>query len=1195
MRKGIVFSIDAVIALFLLLSLIPLFLLLSSRTTSPELSFQELHFNSEDISDVLSKVYVRELLRDPVFSFLYANGSVTAADANRTLIEYMGSLWASNNSANLTAASSLTSSLFGKMIPSSIHWSVAFENDTIYNSTIQSSPSSISVSRRLVSGYNKSFASTGCVAGAFLEAIRGKQESVYSFFGGFIGEGNISAVIDPIPSDANVTNVTLELNDGDNFTLYANGVNCGSFAGSASNSSIDYYSIVASSCLNAVSPGLQNNFTINFTNFNLTRSYVGGGYLQVIYNTAQLLPAPANSSLEHIAGVNGLIDEYSSFFVPGNLTSITASLHFLNNYTTLFFVGNKTMLNYSGNNASTTIVLSNSTFAGNFSLSQLSNTEIPYRIRAFANITSGTLNGSTDIVFVSDLSGSMYWQLNSSSDGNLMDNCSNASIYDYTTARISLSRCLLKSFINTTLSASGNRVALVGFSNDADTYYTGFSTNATALENNIDANYTPLSGTCICCGLNRAYQIISSQGIPTKNKLVVLMTDGIASERCTSMGTEFGDYWTSINSPTSKSLWKVGFANYSWAVSTGNSGTILQWNGTGWSIAPHPTLDAYNDVSFANSSWAFGVGANGVIIRYNQGTWSVVASPTSFSLNGIAFLNSTRAFAVGNSGAMLEWNTSTWQNMRSPTSNTLKKLAFANSTFGFAVGNSGTILQWNGTAWSSVSSPTTKDLYSISFANSTFALATGNSGVTLSWNGTWKVLNSNTTYSLNSIAFVNSSLAYAVGNYGTFQKWNSSISNVVLPGNYGNWQGVGFSNNSVGFAVAQYGYMMNWSQTFDPLGGVSTQGTTLFYCDGSDSDCTNFQGCNAAMVNTLKSGQYLSANFTNLTIDAIGFGHLDTCPTANYTLYNLAAQNNGTLFIGQNGTQLLNIYTQLANSVLTTSQPSEEIGVSGNISTILYPDSYFNFTYIPTIPQTSSYQTVSVQLQTLQFSSCNGSFFIPSQLSLTSSRLLSFSGDYWTSLITLNNSNTSGFTPIFNLSSYGNSFVDLGDPFQVRFSPSLLTKNETDYLQAQTSLFPGNYSTYCPNKNQLFYTGALSLSVPYGKVFQNCTGSVVRVYYDTAHSGTANGYTDVILGNPLDLTPITVDQLNSSGNALNDAFVRLLYQLKFVNVSGESGLPGTQTNPIDLAITPQVGIATTSIGQVPFVWGPVEVKVSSWT
>ncbi|MEM0475445.1 MAG: VWA domain-containing protein [Candidatus Norongarragalinales archaeon] len=466
----------------------------------------------------LSRLRVVDVRREPAVAALFDSGTLSDADLNKTLIEVIGSFWAVNNSGNASVAANLSAAVFAPFFPASVNWALLYEGEPVYNSSALPSTGFAASSRKLVSGIAKSLPQTGCVASAYLQKIGGKNDASYYYFGGFVGQGNITAVMRGIPSDANASLIFFELSAGDNFTLYANGVNCGSFnVSNAANYSIINASVTAPACLNAVVGGAENNFTIAFNGSDLSRQFIGGGFLKVVYSTTGFATQRSTQLRYYLPGIDGLINYYSSFFVPGSVSNVSARLHFFNNYTTNFTIGNRTVFNSSGSDADQIVLLSDSNFTPLFNYStDLSQKNVPIKFWAYANVTGGA--GYADVILITDTSGSMAYAMNSSAYG-VKRVCTDERIYDNDTARISVAKCVDKQFVEAILSGQGNRVGLVAFNSNANDYY-ALSTDINALESEIDS-YDASGGTCICCAINRAFELLNTtfvtQLIPSRS------------------------------------------------------------------------------------------------------------------------------------------------------------------------------------------------------------------------------------------------------------------------------------------------------------------------------------------------------------------------------------------------------------------------------------------------------------------------------------------------------------------------------------------------------------------------------------------------------------------------------------------------------------------------------------------------------
>ena len=589
MKKGIFFTLDAVFALLALLSIVSLFTLVSLESVSTEFMHESLHSLSGDMIGMSAKLYLRDLWSEKTVRDIYYGGYVNDKDLNETVLEVYGALWALNDSNYTSAAQNLTKLVFSNMVPVSVNWALTMGNDTLYNTTsLDSTDVIVTISRRLVSGYMKSEPHVGYLARAFLSNVVGNQASQYFFFGGFVGQGNMTAVVRNIPSDANISYIYMEMNIQDNFTLYINSKYCGTFnKTSAGVFSVDSWTIKSSLCLSNLTRGSPNYFNINFTGSNVSAKYVGGGYIKVVYNTALFGDEINGVQRYYFPGIDGVVNLYDSFYVPGTMKNITAYIKIYNNYTTALTIGNKTVYNQNGTNLVQQIYL----YDQNFTLldySKLGQVTVPLRLQAGANITGGTM-GDADVILITDNSGSMDWELSADTSGNQWgNNCADPRMFsDPTTQKLALAKCLDKYFIDIVLNGSGNRLGLVSF-NDAVINWTSLSTSKTYLNTTVN-NYVQGGGTCICCAINQAQQILKAQSDNTKLKFIVVMTDGIAGYRCQNVGSCY--WWSGDTSSTTYPLYDVSFFNSTMGFAVGqrrsggvNYGRIMQWKNGAWSV-----------------------------------------------------------------------------------------------------------------------------------------------------------------------------------------------------------------------------------------------------------------------------------------------------------------------------------------------------------------------------------------------------------------------------------------------------------------------------------------------------------------------------------------------------------------------------------------------------------------------------------
>ena len=88
------------------------------------------------------------------------------------------------------------------------------------------------------------------------------------------------------------------------------------------------------------------------------------------------------------------------------------------------------------------------------------------------------------------------------------------------------------------LSESGdNRVGLVAFNATISTFGSiDLTDNVTQLNNKIDS-WQATSGTCTCCGINEAVRILKEQSSDSREKRIIVMSDGEADKTCPEQNT----------------------------------------------------------------------------------------------------------------------------------------------------------------------------------------------------------------------------------------------------------------------------------------------------------------------------------------------------------------------------------------------------------------------------------------------------------------------------------------------------------------------------------------------------------------------------------------------------------------------------------------------------------------------------------
>lgn len=541
--KGFVLSFDAIVAAFLLIIAFAAVLSINRPAMFQVSEYKQMHYSSDDAMQMLSNSKFSGL-NESIRQELLNSTNLTSEDLDKSLIDIVALLWSFNQT---DYAANLTKTFFGSFIPEGMQYALIVKESgaerVIYNTSNYSQAHSkkMASSSRIVSGYKENTPVKGYISRASISKIS-KITSSQVYFGGFIGQGNIT-VSSLLPDNTvNITRLYLELNAGNNFTLSANGFRIKNYTVSGSNniSANTKDTLADADVLSHFVPG-SNNITIEFTGGNLSEHYIGGGYLSITYMTNETNTLEPLDRYEFPA-ISGLINVYSSFYVPGTLKNLTVHLKFKNNYTTFLKIGSAEVFNSTGSGSVEEITLTDKNLIA-LNYINLSEKTVPIRL-GVKNISSSIGEaGNADVILITDLSGSMEWQLNSTNNGNSILDCASIYLYNYTTSRISLAKCIDKEFTDTVLNTSGNRVGLVGFNDDAYSYQ-NLTSNASLLKSKID-DYpdTPSGGTCICCAINRAYAMLDSISNSTREKYVLVMTDGIAGYDCGISPSGMGSGW----------------------------------------------------------------------------------------------------------------------------------------------------------------------------------------------------------------------------------------------------------------------------------------------------------------------------------------------------------------------------------------------------------------------------------------------------------------------------------------------------------------------------------------------------------------------------------------------------------------------------------------------------------------------------
>ena len=586
--KGFYFTFDAMVAVILVLGMIVILntYTLTSRPLEKEIQeYTGINSIGEDAMQLMTYQKLSDCFSDQQLSYFVNNSVLKSDDENLSVIDALAILWAAGNTS---VAENLTKTYLQKIIPSDYKYRVVVKdtnNQIIYSSANKTNKSLVSSAKRMISGVKRNIPRTGYVAKVSLSEVE-KIENHFSYFGGYVGDGNISLNVS-LKNLKNVFDASMELDASNPFKLYINGNYSGNYMPSNENLSADTFLI----CNETFHPEYcsyisQNNIiSLNFSKF---PAYVGGGFLKIRYNTTEnisITPQNTKIKIRNLPGIHGIINLFSSFYVPGNLNSMEIYLHYNSNYTLFVSIGNVTVFEKNPVSSEQRILLNSSEIFGNltqnnFSLDMLSNNTVPLRI-GFENISSKVENVGADVALVTDVSGSMEWCTDGTEgsftctdwyqNGNHLrgERWQNSGCEK----KIDVAKSASKLFVNTLLNNSGNRIGLIDYTNnyggcyqiwgwyycyvcsypydcgwnsgypgctipfpDSISSIVNLTSDNSTLQSSIDSTET-WWGTCTCCGVNKALEMLNQLSNSSKFRAIVVLSDGEANEECPEQGT----------------------------------------------------------------------------------------------------------------------------------------------------------------------------------------------------------------------------------------------------------------------------------------------------------------------------------------------------------------------------------------------------------------------------------------------------------------------------------------------------------------------------------------------------------------------------------------------------------------------------------------------------------------------------------
>ncbi len=1107
-KKAFYFTLDALFSLLILITII-------SVIPYTGISFKESQYKTsylqEDALNLLSTIRTSKVnnywINQALLNQTY-NETLYSGD---TLIETISKLWATNY---LEDAKNITAEFFGSTIEPKDNFGIFFRteegldmifirNHTKLDFNTDETEDIVSI-RRYISGVEKGQNLTGFTARAFLQK---KERTKIVYFGGYVGDGNITAVVD-LPNITEIKNISLELAPNIASELYINNHPIQKINAS-SDELIPITVYLSSSTFNNITNGTN---IFEFKNASQGTSpqllSISGGYIKIIYETNY--PEYISIKRQYFPGIEGAINEYDSIYAPNTIKSMNARLHYSvnlsenQNKTTLFLkIGNITVYNHTINESISdfSVDLSDSNISSLIEYDSISNQTIPIRM-GFTEFAGSTGEGIADIVIITDISGSMAWSMgednvNSPNDfpvsqcGNLSN--PNNKIFWSNNSRMSLARCLNIEFATAILDIPGNRIGLVAY----EAYppirsFQNLTSNLTLIVNGSSgiSRYTRASGgTAICAGIRKAKQMLRDLGNDTRRKFILVMTDGLANYQCDDVNNESLDVCKPYDCTSSNThcLPNYGYGCLYRVFPIFNS---LESRGEIFNLSlPISSPDALvvgesnnkRGYEFINGRWINNS-------EYISGFTSLGYTATIFNLTGDEKLNLITSTFSNTAPLGYTWNGTGWtsENIVSglPTRQVVGEIVYDfnnNGKFSLFAGNSTGYIssyEWNGTGWN---------------LNTSITKGIGDQGTNV-----FPAIAFNVTGDENWTMIIGRTTSISpVGFYWNGTSWKSKSA---------------YINGLSGEVDTEYGYTPDFEYNLTNNRWYILLGARyLFVWDSGKwyKTCGDYVSDHAADQAISEASKVAALTNFNKTY-AIGFGPIEYCPFAQQEMKDIAETGNGSYLVSKNSTQLRDMMKKWAEDIASLSYSEQRVNVTGNFSSRLYSNSYIEYDYDPIqldlgngepIPTGQNFEESLgkygniITYESPLFNNSRTTFNFSEGIVLDVIAT-SYSGPKWTKYVSINNSNTNGFETVFNLTVFGSNFGNLGDPFRVNIPANKVDYNNGVELKIANSSLSGD-EVDASNYDKVIYTLLILSNYSYSNITEEADGCDWTIeYYD---------------------------------------------------------------------------------------------------
>lgn len=1114
-NKGAFFSFDTFLALTLMFAIIGLLGIYYSVTH--ELEYRQKHTEAEDIMSFLTSFSAGEMaeLED------YINES----DTEKTILELIGSFWASGDKD--IAEDIARTSLENK---TKRCWELEFSGEAIGIGCEEGE--TVSTASRLASGYEAEEAPEGFMARGSITDAESLIEDEYAFFGGYVGDGNITKNISLDNIDT-IHDVNIEMDAGGNFSLFINDEFSGDYVVEEEGLRADKWK-VEEEYWNNFEEG-ENNLRFNFTSGN---SSISGGYFYVRYNLTEFFYEPQEKGKDkyRFPGIEGIINLYDALEVPGTLEGLDMGLKYDTDATLFLNLGGATIYETESNEEM--VRVDNETIHERLEeegvdYETLSNKTIPLRLGVKDLRELPGIYADPDVVATTDVSGNM--------DARLHD----TEYHDKWEATEAATNLFLDVFDNATEARAG----LTAFNNEIYSYHP-LSNNTESLRDELE-DWSTGGPTCVGCGILKSItSLLTRQSEPWVDFDVAL---------------ERGSQWRYSSEHTD------GWNEPGYDAS--------EWEQTQAPLEPNE-LGESEEYYFRKSFDYFP-------IDYRQPFFSFFASG---DLD--IYLNGEHIYSSKNVGDGSYWDevVGKWANISGLWHLSDNRNIVGNKSWYFGIEESYNF-NTNKHETGNLSSPWMDlegvDEKKLSFNHWLDIEDNQNNHVAyveIDQGDGWEILEEYTGPTTGweyvsidvpetdtaRIRFRFDSLGEVDSNYEgwyvdnvTFAGFTSDLADRDLFKEEGNVLAMRYepetpeSTADIEISAEDYRYR----SMIVVSSGDSNQGTDMeeaLYHDSLDS----------AVDHTIEAACRAHERH-DIIVHTVAF--VDEDDESAIEEMQEAAECGGGDFYLSDADDIEELYEKISHDILEATMHEQRVVAERKVEDKLYHDSHINISYSEGT-EPLGYGEIPLTFESSDFgdevsSPQKGHFWVGEAARPIEARVTSYSSRFWSSVLNISNENFD--ENIYNLSEFGDNYEKLGDPYPISI-PAKYIEHGNNTVFIDTSNAPGNFTGGSPD-SKVIYTVAVNASVGYGDVFQKYEGGNITVDLATNESYTMG------IGN-------ISDPWDPEKDALDNMVQRLLDRLD-VNNDGK----------VDVRISEEnLRLDEIEVGGVPFLWGPGIFTLKIW-